>query len=234
MGALCARKGYTMKKTVKIQLNATTFKATRNVISAYFGAKFELAEELDRTKRATKAFSDAIQTDKSQLMALAMGKKEGIIRTESEIRKSLESNVNTYNKLIAPYNAMVEKVSDAIGKAVALFDGKDTPLYRAYCAYVTDTTDDNFNVYATAMSERLVALGLSDATPENVEHFMPNADRELRGKSAVKAGDIQGALSDKNFAHAVLRKIYVSAKASFASEKFAKYVRECAKKAEAK
>ena len=222
-------------KTTRIQFNATTFKATRDTIGAYFGAKFELAETLDSVRKATKSLSDVIATDRAQLTALAMGETEvngaKIVRTMDDIRKSLETNTANYNKQIAPYNVLVEKTSDAILKAVALFNNKESVLYKAYVAYATDTTDDNYNAYAKAMADRFVELGLADATADNVVHFMPNADRELKGKTAVKNGDIQGALNANAFSNAVLRKIYVANKTSFSSDKFVAYVKKCADKA---
>lgn len=220
-------------KTTKIQFNVTSFKATRNTISAYFGAKFDLAVELDKAKKATSDLAKVISADKEQLMRLAMGDSDGIVRTADAIRASLKTNVDSYNAMIKPYNAMVEKVSDAINKAVALFNDKDSALYKAYVTYATDTTDENYNAYAKAMSERFVALGLSDATPENVAHFMPNVDREIKGKSAVKNGDIQGAVNANAFSQAVLRKIYVQNRNEFSSKKFTDYVRKCAEKAKA-
>lgn len=220
-------------KTTKIQFNATSFKATRNTISAYFGAKFDLAVELDKAKKATSDLAKVIATDKEQLMRLAMGDSDGIVRTADAIRVSLKANVESYNAMVKPYNDMVEKVSDAINKAVALFNDKDSALYKAYVAYATDTTDENYNAYAKAMSDRFVALGLSDATPDNVAHFMPNVDKEVRGKSAVKKGDIQGAVNANAFSQAVLRKIYVANRNEFSSKKFVDYVRKCAEKAKA-
>lgn len=222
-------------KTTKLQLNATSFKATRNTISAYFGAKYDLAIELDKAKKATSALSKVITEDKAQLSALALGLDEvdgyKILRTKDEILESLKTNTTSYNALVKPYNDTVEKVTKAINEAIALFDNKDSALYKAYVAYVTDTTDDNYNAYADAMAKHLVSLGLSDATADNVAHYMPNADRELKGKTAVKKGDIQGALNSKAFANAVLRKVYVQSKDSFSSKKFTDYVRKCADKA---
>ncbi len=221
--------------TKKIQFNSKDFKATRDVISAYIAAKEDLAQELDALRKATADVSKVIATDKAQLTALSLGLKEvngtKILRSMAKIRESLETNTATYNEYVKPYNEMVEKTSDAITKAVTLFNNKDSALYKAYVAYVEDTTDDNYNTYAGAMADRLVELGLNDATAENVTHFMPNADRELRGKTAVKKGDIQGAENPNKFANAVLRKIYVQNKTEFKTEKFAEYVRKCAEEA---
>lgn len=218
-------------KTAKLQMNAKDFKATRDIISAYFGAKYELAEELDKTRKATKSIADVITTDEEQLLKVLMGNTEGIIRDRATIEESIRVNKATYEKLVAPYNAMVEATSKAIADAVALFANKDSVLYKAYVAYVTDTTDDNYNAYADAMASRFVELGLKDATADNVAHFMPNADRELRGTTAVKKQAIQGAVNPSAFANAVLRKIYVADKDKFASAKFTAYCRKCAEKA---
>lgn len=219
-------------KTTRIQFNSKDFKATRDTISAYIAAKEDLAQELDALRKATADVSKVIATDKAQLNALSLGLKEvngtKILRSMAKIRESLETNTATYNEYVKPYNEMVEKTSDAITKAVTLFNNKDSALYKAYVAYAEDTTDDNYNAYANAMAERLVELGLKDATADNVAHFMPNADRELKGKTAVKKGDIQGAVNANVFANAVLRKIYVQNKSEFKTEKFAEYVRRCA------
>lgn len=222
-------------KTTKIQFNAKDFKDTRDVLNGYFGAKYDLAIELDKTRKATDDLRKVIATDKEQLDALTMGKTEidgaKIIRTIDAVRNSYNTNVANYNAMVAPYNAMVEATSEAIAKAVALFSNKDSVLYKAYVAYVTEPTDDNYNAYADAMAKRFVELGLKDATADNVAHYMPNADKELRGKTAVKRGDIRGAIAPSQFANAVLGKIYTNNRNNFASKKFADYVRKCAEKA---
>ena len=218
-------------KTTKIQFNAKTFKASRDTISAYFGARYDLAIELDKAKKATANISKVIVADTDELMRLVMGKTDGIIRSKADIEASLATNKATYNKLIAPYNAMVEATDKAIADGIALFNNKDSVLYKAYATYVTDTTDENYNAYADAMAKRFVELGLSDATADNIAHFLPNVDRQLKGKTAVKNGDIQGAVNPKNFAIAVLSKIYVANKDMFSSDKFNAYVRKCAEKA---
>lgn len=218
-------------KTTKIQLNATSFKATRNIISAYFGAKYDLAIELDKTRKATKSLVEVIRADEEQLVKVLMGNTDGIIRTREDIEKSIATNKATYNKLIAPYNTLVEKCDRAIKDAVELFNGKDSALYKAYVAYVTAPTDDGYNAYADAMAKRFVKLGLTDATADNIAHYMPNADRELRGTSAVKKGDIRSALNNNAFAIAVLGKIYSVNKDAFSSKKFVDYVRKCADQA---
>lgn len=219
-------------KTAKLQLNSKTFKATRDTISAYFGAKYDLAIELDKTRKATDDLKKVINTDREQLGKVILGDDKGILRTREEIEKALAMNTATYNKLVAPYNAMAEKCADAIKKAVDLFNGKDSALYKAYVSYVTEPTDEKFDAYAKAMADRFVELGLTDATAENVIHFMPNADRELRGKTAVKNGDIRGALNNNAFSNALLGKIYANNKDAFRSDKFVKYVEKC--KADAK
>lgn len=222
-------------KTTRLQMNATTFKATRDIMSAYFGVKYDLAVELAKAQKATADVRKVIATDEAQLSALAMGKTEidgaRITRTIDEIRQSLEVNVKRYNADYKAYNAMVEKTSKAVADAEALFDNKDSKLYKAYAEYVVEPTDDRYNAYASAMAERLVELGLKDATADNVAHYMPNADRELRGKTAVKKGDIRTALNPKPFSKAVLGKFYTNNKACFANAKFAEYVRQCADKA---
>lgn len=214
-------------KTTRIQFNAKDFKVTRDIISAYFGATYDLAIELDKARKATKSYAECIHTDETELVKIALGQTEGIIRSKSEIEKSLATNKATYNKLIAPYNAMVETTSDAIGKAVKLFDNKDSALYKAYATYVLNPTDDNYNAYAEAMSAKFVSFGLKDATADNVAHYMPNADRALRGTTAVKKGKIIDALTSRNFALAVLRKIHDNNAEAFSSAKFVAYVEKC-------
>ncbi|SCW64137.1 hypothetical protein SAMN05660484_02224 [Eubacterium ruminantium] len=218
-------------KTTKIQFNATTFKATRNVISAYFGATFDRTIELDKAKKATKSYSDCIRTDEEELIKLALGQTEGIVRSKSDIEKSLATNKATYNKLIAPYNAMVTATDKAIADGVALFNNKDSALYKAYAEYVLNPTDDAYLAYADALAKRFVEFGLADATAENVQHYMVNADRFRKGSSAVKSGKIIDALAPKAFSEAILRKIYDNNKSAFNSTKFADYVRKCAEKA---
>lgn len=222
-------------KTTKIQMNATTFKATRDIMSAYFGTKCDLAVELEKAQKATADVRKVIATDEAQLSALAMGKKDidgaRITRTMDEIRQSLEVNVKRYNADYKAYNAMVEKTSKAITDAESLFDNKDSKLYKAYAEYAIEPTDERYDAYAKAMADRLVELGLTDATADNVAHYMPNTDRELRGKTAIKKGDIRTALNPKPFAKAVLGKFYTNNKAVFANAKFAEYVRKCADKA---
>lgn len=222
-------------KTTRLQFNAKDFKATRDTISAYFGAKFDLAKELDTFRKSTDDLRKVIATDKAQYDALRMGLTEidgaKIIRTVDAVKASLEINVKSWNEQIKPYNALVDATSDAIGKAVALFNKKDA-LYKAYVDYVVNPTDDTYNAYANAMATRFVELGLKDATPDNVAHYMPNADRELRGKTAVKNGDVRGALNPNAFANALLGKIYVNNRDAFRSDKFIKYVEKC--KADAK
>lgn len=218
-------------RTTKLQLNATSFKATRNIISAYFGAKYVIAEEKDKLDKATKSLRDVVRSDEEELANVLLGKTDGIIRDRATIEKSLATNRATLNAKVAPYNAIVEKYDKAIVDAINLFNDKESALYKAYVAYVTDTSDENYVAYAKAMAERFNALGLADATADNVAHYMPNADRELRGKTAVKNGDIQGAINPNAFAHAVLRKIYVSSKDMFSSAKFVEYVKKCAEKA---
>lgn len=221
--------------TKKIQFNSKDFKATRDVISAYIAAKEDLAQELDTFRKSVSEYAKIIAKDKAQLTALSLGLKEvdgvKILRSMAKIRESLATNTETYNEYLKPYNAMVEKTADAITKAVTLFNNKDSALYKAYVAYVEDTTDDNYNAYADAMASRLQELGLKDATAENVAHLMPNVDVELRGSRAVKKGDIQGAANPNAFANALLRKIYVQNKSEFKTEKFAEYVRKCAEEA---
>lgn len=221
-------------KTTRIQFNATTFKAIRNVISAYFGATYDLAIELDKTRKATKSYADIIATDKAELTALAMGNNDGIIRDVDTIKKSLANAVEQYNKMIAPYNALCEKVNKALADGVALFNDKESALYKAYVAYVLDPSDDTYNAYADAMAKKFVGFGLADATADNVAYYMPNADRALRGTTAVKKGRIVDAMTAKAFAEAVLRKIYDNNKDAFRSDKFVKYVEKCKADAEKK
>lgn len=224
-------------KTTRIQFNAKTFKANRDVISAYFGATYDLAIELDKTRKATKALREVIAYDQAQLATLTMGKDTmdngtKIVRNMDTIRKALETNVANYNEMVAPYNAMVEATSKAIGDGIALFDNKDSVLYKAYAEYVLNPTDDGYNAYAKAMADKFVEMGLADATADNVAHYMPNADRALKGTTAVKKGKIVDALTSRNFALAVLRKIYDNNADAFRSDKFVKYVEKC--KADAK
>lgn len=210
-------------KTTRIQFNATTFKATRNIISAYFGAKFDLAIKLDDCKRRADGYAKVMATDRADLASIAMGETEGIVRTAEEIRKSLATNKANYDKIMKPYNDLRSASDKAIADAVKLFDDAKSELYTAYSNYVTEPTDDNYNAYADAMAKKFVGFGLADATAENVAHYMPNGDRELRGKTAVKNGKIVDAFTSKVFAHAVLRKIYDNNKNEFSSAKFVKY-----------
>lgn len=215
-------------KTTRIQFNAKTFKANRDIISAYFGAKYELAEELDRTQRNVADLRKVILADSKERDALLRGENKladgtKIVRTLDAIKKALETNTESYNAKVAPYEALVAKTSEAIAKAVALFNNKDSALYKAYSAYVLEPTDDSYNNYAKAMADKFVAMGLTDATVDNVTHYMVNADRERKGKSAVKAQKIVDALTPKAFADAVLRKLYDNNKDAFPCEKFVKY-----------
>lgn len=218
-------------KTTKIQFNATSFKATRDIISAYFGVLYDLAIELDKTRKATKSLADVIRTDEEQLIKVALGQTEGIIRDRATIELSLATNRASYNKLVAPYNAMVAATSEAVSKAVALFNNKDSVLYKAYVSYVLEPTDEKYDAYAKAMADRFVELGLADATVDNVAHYMVNADRFRKGSSAVKSGKIVDALAPKAFSEALLRKFHENNSASFASQKFVDYVKKCADKA---
>ena len=224
-------------KTTKIQFNATSFKATRDILSAYFGVLHDLSIELDIARKSTSALNAVINTDRAELSALAMGHNEingvRICRTMEEIRTSLNTNVSSYNAKMASYNAMYEKTEKARNDAIGLFNNKDSALYKAYSAYVIEPSDENYDAYATAMSARLVELGLKDATVDNVAHYMVNADRYRRGSSAVKSGKIVDALAPKAFSEAILRKFYDNNKSAFASAKFAEYVRKCAEKAKA-
>lgn len=218
-------------KTTKIQMNATTFKATRDILCAYFSAKQLLAEEKDKFTKRAKSVRECIANDEDELVRLLMGDTDGIIRDRATIETSLAANKATLEKYVKPYTVMEEKCADAISKAEGLFNNKDSALYKAYVAYVVDTTDDNYNAYADAMCARFKELGLADATPDNVAHFMPNTDRDLKGSTAVKNGDIQGALNVGAFAKGVLRKFYVQNKDAFRTEKFRAYVLKCAEKA---
>lgn len=215
-------------KTTKIQFNAKTFKATRDIISAYFASKYELAEELDRTQRNVADLRKVILADTNERDALLRGENKladgtRIVRTLDAINKAIATNTETYNAKVAPYNALAEKTAEAIGKAVALFNNKDSALYKAYSAYVCDPTDDNYDKYAKAMADKFVQMGLADATVDNVAHYMVNADRERKGKSAVKAKTIVDALTPKAFADAVLRKFYDNNRDAFKCDKFLKY-----------
>lgn len=217
-----------------IQFNSKEFAVTRNTLNAYFGAKFELAEALDKASKRVKNYATVIATDKAELARIALGDTDGIIRTADEIRTSLKVNTATYEKGMKSYNALVTKTADAITKGEDLFNGKTTALYKAYVAYVETLDDATYKAYVDAMVLRFVELGLKDACADNVTVYMVNADRERKGRAAVKKGDIQGALSPKAFAQAVLRKIYVTNKTMFASDKFVAYVQKCAEKASAK
>ena len=224
-------------KTTRIQFNAKSFKANRDVISAYFGATYDLAIELDRTRKATKAVRDVIAYDKLQLTRVLLGfdtMEDGakITRKRDVIEKSLAMNTANYNEMVAPYNALATACEKALTDGVALFDNKDSVLYKAYAEYVLNPTDDNYNAYAKAMADKFVEMGLTDATADNVVHYMPNADRALRGTTAVKKGKIVDALTARNFAQAVLRKIYDNNADAFRCDKFIKYVEKC--KADAK
>ena len=221
-------------KTTRIQFNSKDFKVTRDVLNAYFGAKFDLAIELDKTKKATSDLAKVIAHDEDELIKVALGgdNAKGILRTREQIEKALATNRTTYNTLVKPYNKLVDVCAKAIADGIALFNNKDSALYKAYVDYVTEPTDDKYNVYAKAMADRFVELGLKDATVDNVAHYMPNSDRALRGKTAVKNGDIRGALNPTPFADAVLGKLYTNNKSAFHSDKFAKYVEKC--KADAK
>ena len=219
-------------KTTKLQLNAKSFKATRDIISAYFGAKFELAIKLDTVKKSTDALVKVIATDKEQLSRLILGEDcDGITRTADEIRESIKMNTASYNSMISPYNVLAERVSKALTNAEELFSNKDSALYKAYATYVTEPSDDNYNAYASALAARFVELGLADATADNVAHYLPNVDKEQRGKGAVKCGDIRTAVASKTFATALLGKIYANNKSEFSSKKFVDYVNKCAEQA---
>lgn len=221
-------------KTTRLQFNAKDFKATRDIISAYFGATYDLAIELDKMRKKTKSISEVIKTDEEELIKLALGQTDGIIRSKSDIELSLATNTATYKKLIAPYETLVAKTSDAVNAGIALFDNKDSVLYKAYATYVLNPTDDNYNAYADAMAKKFVGFGLTDATADNVAHYMPNADRALKGTTAVKRGKIIDALSSRNFALAVLRKIHDNNKDAFPSAKFVAYVEKCKNEAKSK
>ena len=221
-------------KTTRIQFNAKDFKATRDTISAYFGATYELAIELDKMRKKTKSISEVIKTDEEELIKLGLGQTDGILRSKSDIELSLATNTATYKKLIAPYEALVAKTTDAINAGIALFDNKDSVLYKAYATYVLNPTDDNYNAYADAMATKFVEFGLADATADNVAHYMPNADRALKGTTAVKRGKIIDALSSRNFALAVLRKIHDNNKDAFPCAKFVAYVEKCKNEAKSK
>lgn len=221
-------------KTIRIQFNATTFKATRNIISAYFEAKYNLAVKLDDCKRRADGYAKVIATDKADLDKIALGETDGITRTAEEIRKSLATNKANYDKIMKPYATLRSATEKAIADAVALFDDKESVLYKAYAEYAVNPTDDAYNAYADAMAKKFVTLGLADATADNVAHYMPNADRELKGKSAVKNGKIVDALASKTFANAVLRKIHDNNKDAFRSDKFVAYIEKIKADAEKK
>ena len=214
-------------KTTRIQFNAKDFKVTRDIIGAYFGATYDLTISLAEYKTKVANYEKVVATDREELARIALGDTEGIIRSVADIKLSLATN----NANIAKYKAVYDKVVVATEKAVtagiALFDNKDSDLYKAYCEYVMDTTDDNYNAYAEAMASKFRSFGLNDATADNVAHFMPNADRALRGRTAVKKGDIQAAMTSKNFALAVLRKIRIANRDAFSSKKFLDYVEKC-------
>ena len=219
----------------RLQLNAKSFKETRDVMSAYFGAKFELAEMLKKCKDNADAYAKVMAKDREDLARLTMGVDTvGIVRDVETIKKSLAVATASYNANMKPYETLKAKSDKAIADAVALFNDKESALYKAYAEYVVDTTDEKYAVYADAMAKRFVALGLTDATAENVAHYMPNVDREVRGKSAVKVGDIQTAVNPNVFANAVLRKIYVTSKSAFATQKWLDYVKAEREKAEKK
>lgn len=218
-------------KTTKLQLNATSFKATRDTISAYIAFQFDLAVELDKARKATDAIAKVIATDNEELLSLVMGNTDGIIRDRKTIEESIKVNTATYKAKFASYNAMYEKSKDVATKAKSLFGDKESALYKAYVAYVESPSDDNYNAYADAMAKCFVGLGLADATADNVAYYMPNVDKAMRGKSAVKKGDIQSAVGVGVFADAIIRKIYAQNKSMFANAKFAEYVRKCAEKA---
>lgn len=218
-------------KTLKLQFNAKTFKATRDTISAYFIAKYELAVELDKTRKATDSYSKCIRTDEEELLKLALGQSDGIVRSKSDIEKSLATNRATYNALIAPYNKLVEVHAKAITDGIAIFNNAKSALYKAYSEYVLEPTDENYNAYAKAMADRFVELGLADATVDNVAHYMVNADRERKGGSAVKSGKIVDALTAKAFSEAILRKFYDNNASAFNNAKFTAYVEKCKKSA---
>lgn len=215
----------------KIQFNAKSFKQTRDIISAYFSVKFDLAIELDKAQRATSALKKVLNEDKSQLAKLAMGNTEGIIRTSAEIMESIKVNTASYNKHYAVYNTMLEKTEKPVADAIALFDKKDSALYKAYVAYVKNPDDDTYSAYAEALVKVFVGFGLTDATTENVRDYMVNADKERRGKSAVKTNDITDAYGAKQFSQAMLRKFYTNNRSAFNSQKFTDYVRKCAEQA---
>lgn len=221
-------------KTTKIQFNAKSFATTRNIMNAYFGATYDLAVELAKAKTATKSYAECIRTDREQLAKLALGEKEGIIRTEADIRLSLTTNTVTYNKLMKPYEAMKATCEKAVADGVALFNNKDSALYKAYCEYVLNPTDDTYDAYAKAMADRFVELGLTDATIDNVAHYMVNADRWRRGTSAVKSGKIIDALTPKAFSEAILRKFHDNNASAFNNAKFLAYVEKVKKDAKNK
>ena len=213
--------------TNKIQFNSKTFKATRDIMCAFFGATYDLAVELDKAKKVTKSYAECIRTDEEELIKLALGQTEGIVRTKADIELSLATNKATYDKLVAPYNALVEATEKAITDGIALFNKKDSALYKAYSAYVLNPTEDTFNAYADAMVERFKELGLTDATRDNVQHYMVNADRFRKGSSAVKGGKIIDALTPKAFSEAILRKFHDNNPSAFNNSKFLKYVEKC-------
>lgn len=226
-------------KTNKIQFNAKSFKATRDTMSAYFEARYNLAVELDKTRKATKNIAESIRTDEIQLIALKMGEDSTpdgtkIVRTREVIENALKANRVSYNAMVKPYNDLATACEKALTNGVALFNNKDSVLYKAYCAYVLEPTDDNYNAYAKAMADRFVELGLTDATADNMAHYMVNADRFRNGTSACKAGKIVDALTPKAFAEALLRKFHDNNADAFNNSKFKKYCDSIKTKANAK
>ena len=218
----------------KIQFNATTFKATRNIISAYFEAKFNLAIKLDQCRASADSYAKCVATDKANLAKIEAGETENIIARAEELKASIKVNTAKYEQYMKPYKKLAEAQAEAISKAEKLFNDKESKLYKAYALYVVEPTDENYKAYAEAMAEKFVGFGLADATAENVAHYMPNADRELKGKTAVKNGKIVDALTSKVFANAVLRKIYDNNKEAFPADKFVKYCEKIKAEAEAK
>lgn len=219
-------------KTSKIQFNAKTFKSTRDVMSAYFGATHDLAVELDKSRTSARAYADVLKKDRSDLATLLLGgdNAKDIHRTREQIEESIKVNTEQYNVFMKPYKTLVEKTDKAIADGVALFNDKNSTLYKAYVAYVLTPTDENYDAYAKAMSDKFIALGLTDATVDNVAHYLVNADRFRKGSSAVRSGKIVDALTPKAFSEAILRKFYDNNTSAFANAKFAEYVRKCAEK----
>lgn len=208
----------------KIQFNATSFNATRKIINAYFASLGDLAITLNKCKARADKYAGIIADDKADLMALAMGEDDGIVRTVAEIKKAIADNTALYNKHMSAYNKLVETTSESISKAESLFSDEKSALYKAYVAYAESLTDETYTAYATAMAQRFVEIGLTDATAENVRDYLVNADKALKGKSAVKAKKLVSVIKGKAFAQALLRKIYVTNESMFCPQKFVDYV----------